>query len=430
MADAVIIGGIRTPFVKAGDAFNSVSAVELGRLAVRETIERFNLDPNEIDELICGNVASPVDAANCARVIALRAGIPQDKIAHTVSRNCASGMESVTQAIDRVNLGHADCVIALGVDSMSNVPVLWKKRMAEKLFGLSKAKSFGQKLKALFSFRPADLAPVIGIKLGLTDPVSGLMMGDTADKLAREYNISREEQDQFALSSHQKAVAAWNEGRFEGETLTAFPEPKSTAVSADIGPREGQSLSALAKLKPFFDRKWGTVTVGNACGVTDGAAALLIMNSDKAKSLGYEPIGRIRNYAYAGCDPSRMGMGPVYSSAKALKQIGMTLNDMQLVEINEAFAAQVLACVRGFASPPQDCIDACGDSLGELNPDILNVNGGAIAIGHPVGATGTRLVLTMLNELGRRDQNVGLATLCIGGGQGGATVVECLNKAA
>ena len=430
MADAVIVGGIRTPFVRAGAVFNAVSAAELGRLAVRELLDQLDLDGTEVDELICGNVASPVDAANVARVIALRSGIPRDRVAHTVSRNCASGMEAVTQAVDRVTAGHAESIVAVGVDSMSNVPVFWNKLFVERLFQFSKARSILQKLRAIIGLRPSDLVPQIGLKLGLTDPVSGMMMGDTAEKLAREYDISREAQDEFALASHRKAVAAWDAGRLGDETMTVFPEPQSIPVTEDVGPRAEQSLSALANLKPYFDRKWGTVTVGNACGVTDGAASLLIMNKDKARSLGFVPLGRVRSYAYAGCEPSRMGLGPVYASSRALTRAGMQLDEMQLVELNEAFAAQVLACLRSFCDPPQDCVDACGAVLAELDPAILNVNGGAVAIGHPVGATGTRLILTLLHELGRRDQNVGLATLCVGGGQGGAAIVECLAKAA
>lgn len=425
MAEAVIVGGVRTPFVKAGDKLNDTPAPELGRLVVQELLYRCDVSPEDIDELIAGNVASPVDAANVARVIALRAGIPKDRIAHTVNRNCASGMESVTEAAARITSGAAKAVVAVGVDSMSNVPLLFRKQFGEKLLALSKARSAGQKLSAIAKFRLGDLAPLIGLKLGLTDPVSGLMMGDTADKLAREYGISRDEQDMFAVHSHEKAVQAWKEGRLSDETMTIYPGQKSEPISEDIGPRDGQNMSALGKLKPYFDRKWGSVTVGNACGVTDGAVALLLMEAEHAKSLGVEPIGRIRSARYAGCDPSRMGLGPVYSSAKALQSAGMTMDDVDLVELNEAFAAQVLACLRGFETPPEDCGDS--DAASRLRPiDVskLNVNGGAIAIGHPVGATGARLVLTLLGELERRDQNVGLATLCVGGGQGGAVIVE------
>ncbi|MDA1161674.1 MAG: thiolase family protein [Planctomycetota bacterium] len=425
MAEAVIIGGVRTPFVRAGAELSGTPAPELGRLVVQELLYRCDVLPDDIDELIAGNVASPVDAANVARVIALRAGIPQDRIAHTVNRNCASGMESVMQAAARISSGAVKSVVAVGVDSMSNVPLLFRKRFGEKLLQLSKARTAGQKLAGIAKFRPGYFAPLIGLKLGLTDPVSDLMMGDTAEKLAREYGISRDEQDMFSVQSHEKAVAAWKAGRLSDETMTLYPEPRSEALSQDIGPRDGQSMAALGKMKPYFDRKWGSVTVGNSCGITDGAAALLLMESEHAKSLGLKPIGRIRSAEFAGCDPSRMGLGPVYSSAKALQSAGMTLDDVDLVELNEAFAAQVLACLKGFEKPPQDCCNADAASrLRPINEDRLNVNGGAIALGHPVGATGARLILTLLGELQRRDQNVGLATLCIGGGQGGAVIVE------
>jgi len=430
MSRAVIVGGVRTPFVKSGAELDSTPAPELGRLVVRELLDRYDLDAESVDELIAGNVASPVDAANVARVIALRAGIPRDRVAHTVNRNCASGMECVTEAADRINAGLARCVIAVGVDSMSNIPVFWSKTFVEKLFAAAKARSPWKKIRALSRIRPRDLVPQIGIKLGLTDPVTGMMMGDTADKLAHEYGISRADQDQFALRSHQRAVAAWNRGDFADETMTVYPRPKSQAVANDIGPRDNQSLEALAKLKPYFDRRWGTVTVGNACQVTDGAVGLLLMDADYAQALGHTPLGSIRSYAYAGCDPARMGLGPVYASAKALAAGGTCLENMDCIELNEAFAAQVLACVRAFDSPPADCNQATSAALGAIDPEKLNVKGGAIALGHPVGATGARLILTVLRQLQQNESDLGLATLCIGGGQGGAVVLERHSAAA
>ncbi len=427
MPEAVIIGGVRTPFVRAGEDLRDTPTPELGRLVVRELLYRCDVPPDQIDELIAGNVAPPIDSANVARVISIRAGIPQDRIAHTVNRNCASGLESVTEAAARIESGAVKSVVALGVDSMSNVPLLFRKKCVEKFAGLMKAKTLGQKLGGMLKFRPSDFAPLIGLKLGLTDPVTGLLMGDTAEILAREYHISRDEQDMFALRSHEKACAAIESGRFLNETMTLYPEPKSSPISGDIGPRADQSMTRLQKLKPYFDRQWGSVTVGNSCGITDGAVALLLMEADHAASLGLKPIGRIRAKEYAGCDPSRMGLGPVYSTAKALKAADLTMDDIDLIELNEAFAAQVLACQRAFEKPPQDCGDS--DAASRLRPideDKLNVNGGAIAIGHPVGATGGRLILTLLEELKRRDQQFGLATLCIGGGQGGAVIVERL----
>ena len=435
MPEAVIIDGVRTPFVKAAGQFNQTPAPELGRLAVRELLYRCDLNPDQVDELVAGNVVSPPDAANVARVIALRAGIPKDRIAHTVSRNCASGMESVTEAVDLIESGRAKCVVSVGVDSMSNIPVFWGKKLAEKMFDITRAKTPFQKLRAIAKIRPSDLKPEIGIKLGLTDPVTGMMMGDTAEKLAREFHITREEQDEFALRSHQRAAEAWQEGRLETETMTVYPEPDSRPIQSDDGFRKKQSTEALGKLKPYFDRRWGTVTVGNSCQITDGATALLVMEAEHAKSLGLKPLGKVHSYAYAGCDPERMGLGPVFATAKVLKSSGLKLKDMQLIELNEAFAVQVLACLKCFESPPKDCLEAAGlngsasDLLGAVDRQKLNVNGGAIALGHPVGSTGTRLILTLLKELERRDQNLGLATLCIGGGQGGAVIVERMQQA-
>ena len=424
MNHAVIAGGIRTPFVKAGGALAASSAVELGRLAVRGLLEQVSLKPGQIDQLIAGNVATPFDAANIARVIALRAGIPQGTIAHTVSRNCASGLECVTQAIQLVESGQTESVIALGVESMSNIPLMYQQSYGKKLFQLGRAKSFFGKLKAAFRFRPADFKPIIGLETGLTDPYSGMIMGATAEKLAREYHISREDQDRFSLRSHQLAATAWNEGRLQSETMTIYPDPKHLPISHDIGPREDQSLAALNKLRPYFDRRWGTVTVGNSCQVTDGAAALLILSENKAKEWNVTPIGRVTGFAYAGCDPTRMGLGPVYATSKLLDQVNKKISDLDLIEINEAFATQVLACLKGFETPPQDCHCESQERLGPIDESKLNVNGGAIALGHPVGATGARMILTLLHELKRREQNQGLATLCVGGGQGGAVLVE------
>ena len=425
MPEAVIVDGVRTPFVKAAGALDQTPAQELGRLVVRELLDRLELDPAEVDELIAGNVACPPEAANVARVIALRSGIPQDRIAHTVSRNCASGLECTTQAIGRIETGQASCVIAVGVDSMSNIPVFWSKRLSQKLWKLTRARGLLRKIAALSRLRPRDFRPEIGIQLGLTDPVSALMMGETAEKLAREFGISRKQQDEFALSSHQRAVAAWKDNRLADEVMPVYPQPDSQPVTQDVGPRTDQSLEALAKLGPYFDRRWGTVTVGNSCQITDGAVALMVMDAQRAQSLGLEPIGRVRGYAYSGCDPARMGLGPVVATARVLKQTGIELKEIDRIELNEAFAAQVLACLKCFDSPARcpERFDA-GNRLGPIDLEKLNVNGGAIALGHPVGATGTRLILTLLRELARSELNLGLATLCVGGGQGGAVIVE------
>lgn len=425
MPKAVIVGGVRSPFVKAGGPMRFTPVQELGRQVAREALYRLNLRPDQVDELVCGNVGTPPEATNVGRVIALMTGIPHDRIAHTVCRNCASGMDCVTQAIDQVTLGHSKVVLAVGVESMSNSPVLWTKSFAEKLLNMAKAKGSFGKVRAMAKMRLADFKPIFGIEQGLRDPVSGLIMGETAEKLAREFGLTRAQQDEFASRSHNRACDALKAGRLAKETMAVYPEPKLEPITQDIGPRENSSASGLGKMKPYFDRKYGSVTVGNACQITDGAVALVIMEEETAKAMGYSPIGRIRGYAYAGCDPARMGIGPVYATAKLLKKTGNRLSDMELFELNEAFAAQVMACQKAMASKKY-CEEnlGLGEPIGEIPDDKLNVNGGAIALGHPVGATGARIILTLLNELERRQQSLGLATLCVGGGQGGAVIVE------
>lgn len=424
-ANPVIIGGVRTPFVRSGGPLASVPVQELGRIVTRELLFRLELPPDAVDELVAGNVACPADATNVARVIQLIAGIPRDRIAHTVNRNCASSFESVTEAHDLIRLGRARVTVALGVESLSRAPFLFPYSFGEKTWRLFRAKGLGAKLAAVASFRPRDFKPVVGLKVGLTDPVSGLIMGDTAEKLAREFGISREEQDSFAAESHLRAVEAWQNGRLAEEVVPVYPERPPIAVTEDIGPRSGTTVEKLARLKPYFDPKYGTVTPGNSSQITDGAVALLLADERRAEELGLQPLGRVVDYAYAGCDPARMGLGPVFATAKLLRRHGLRLDEIDLFEINEAFAAQVLACLRAFASA-EFAREQLGldEPLGEIPRDRLNVNGGAIALGHPVGATGGRLILTLLLELRRRQKRLGLATLCVGGGLGGAVLVE------
>jgi acetyl-CoA C-acetyltransferase/acetyl-CoA acyltransferase len=424
MLDIAIVEGVRTPFAKSFGPLATVSADELGRLVTRAVLERASLRPEQVDQVVFGNVAPPAEAANIARVIALRAAIPQDRIAHTVQRNCASGMEAITTAAQLVQLGEARVVIAGGTESMSRIPLLYNAEATALFQRLSRARRWWQRLWALLKFRPRHFRPVPAVKLGLTDPVSGLIMGETAEVLAEDWSISRHDQDLFALESHRRAVDAQQRGIFQGEITPVPAESAGQEVKEDAGPRKGQSEEALAKLQPFF-KKGGTVTVGNSCPLTDGAAAVLVMSGEVARSEGRAPLGYLRAFAYAGCDPKRMGLGPAFATAKLLNQTGLSLRDVELVEMNEAFAAQVLANERAFASERfareqlgRDC------SLGVLERDKLNVNGGAIALGHPVGATGTRLVITLLKELKRRGLKRGLATLCVGGGQGAALLLE------
>ena len=422
-----IIAGFRSPMGKAGGVLKNLTAHDLGARIAKEVLIRSKVDLEKIDEVIIGNVAQPAEAANVARVIALKAGIPESVPAFTVHRNCASGMEAMTTAMSKIQNGEAEIIFAGGVESMSNIPLFFGKKMTALFGNLMKAKTLSQKLSVLTSFRLHFLTPVIGLVQGLTDPISGLIMGCTAENIAKDFKITREEQDQFSLRSHQKAEAAMTNGNFKEEIIPVFnnDEKNSLMIEEDEGVRKGQTLEALAKMKPYFEKVTGTVTVANSSQVTDGAAFAVLMSESKAKELGLEVLGYIRNFAYAGMDPSRMGLGPVFASKKLFDKTGLTLQDMELIEINEAFAAQVIGCTRAFASD-EFCEKHFGmkQAMGEINPEILNVNGGGIALGHPVGMSGARIIIHLLRELKRRGKNRGLATLCIGGGQGGAVIVE------
>ncbi len=418
-----VVAGARTPFCKAFTDLAGMSAVELGRAALMEVFRRSGLSADEIDEVVIGNVAGPPDAANIARVISLKAGVPEDRIAHTVNRNCASGMESILASWQAIEAGRAEIVVAGGTESMSNIPLFFHRSAAEIWTRLGRAKTLGQRLKAMASFRPRHFKPVVGIEMGLTDPVSGMNMGETAEVLANEFGITRQQQDEFAVGSHQKAELAQSECFLSGEIVT-LESAAGKAIDRDNGIRFGQSMEQLAKLRPIFDRQ-GTVTAGNSCQITDGAAAVVLASADNLDRFSTPPVGYITSYAVAGCDPRRMGLGPVYATAKLLRQTGLKLSDFDLIEINEAFATQVIACQRAMESKSfaqQEL--GLSEALGEIDPNCLNVHGGAIAIGHPVGTTGTRLIITLLRSLRASGKRLGLATLCVGGGQGLAMVVE------
>lgn len=426
MKEVVIVDGLRTPFMKAWTDLMKIPAHDLGSIVVRELLERNNMDGNLLNEVIVGNIAQPPEAANVARIISLQAGIPEKVPAFTVQRNCASGMEAIANAWYRIQAGEGDIYMTGGVESMSRIPLLFNEA-ATKWFGqLNKAKTMGQRLGTIAKFKFGFLNPIVGLMLGLTDGYCGLNMGQTAEILAKEFNVSREEQDQFAMHSHHKAEKATKDGVLRQEIVPIPIPPKFDKMAEDDnGFREGQSMEALGKLKTVFDRANGTVTAGNASQITDGAAMVLVMSAEKAKELGYEPLGKIRSFAFAGLDPKRMGLGPAYSTPMALDKAGLSLKDIQLVEINEAFAAQVIANLRILESDELTKQYLGRDkAVGTIAPEILNVNGGAIALGHPVGASATRLVITLLKEMNRRDLNLGLATLCVGGGQGAAFVLE------
>lgn len=413
----VVIDGVRTPFLKMGTDFGAIDATEQGRVVVQTLLLRTGIDPAIVDELIFGCVSQPADAANVARVIALRAGLPEHVPAMTVHRNCASGLEALTVAADRLAAGRGDVFIVGGTENMTRIPLFFTLVAAAKFAALSRAKSAGGKAVAAFGFRPADFAPVVGLKLGLTDPVSGLNMGETAERLAREFDISREAQDEFALQSHLKAAAARD--ALAREIVPVYlPGSKSGFADRDNGIREGQTKEALARLAPVFEKTTGTVTAGNSSQISDGAVALLVMSESRAESLGLKPLGRLVDFAWSGCDPKRMGLGPAFAIRDLHERTGLRPDDADLVEVNEAFAAQVLAVMKLLKTAPFDGL--------ALPEDRLNPQGGAIALGHPVGATGARLVLTALKQLKANGGQRALVSLCIGGGQGGAAWLETL----
>ncbi|ANM30263.1 hypothetical protein ABI59_12735 [Acidobacteria bacterium Mor1] len=424
--DVVIVAGVRTPFVKAATHFRRVPAVQLARTAVREAVEQAEIDPAEIDEVILGNIAGPADAANIARVVAMMAKIPAHVPAFTVARNCASGLESIVEGAYRIQAGHADLVVSGAVESMSRIPLLFNDESQDLWTDLGRARTLGARLGTMAKFRPKHFKPVIAVIQGLTDPISGLNMGETAEVLAREFSISRDDQDSFAMRSHRLAAAAWSEGRMAEEVIPVpLPPRYEKMADYDNGIRENQTMEALGKLRPVFDRKHGTVTAGNSSQITDGAVGLVLASARRAQELDLPVLGKLRSWAFAGCDPARMGLGPVLASPIALRRAGgLQMNQMDIVELNEAFAAQVIACFRAFDSR-KFCEDNLGSApLGAPDLDRVNVNGGAIALGHPVGASGGRLVLTALKEMARRNASLGLATMCVGGGQGGALVLE------
>ncbi|RXJ88170.1 thiolase family protein [Arcobacter sp. CECT 8985] len=417
----VIVDGLRSPIAKAYGKLNGVQADELGSIIARELVLRSGIDYDRFDEVIIGNVAQPNHAANIARVIALKAGFGVSTPAYTVHRNCASGMQSISSAIEKINSNQGDLYLVGGVESMSNIPLLHTNEFKNLMTQISNTKNILTKVKILSKLKIKDLKPIIGLISGLTDPISGQIMGKTAENLANEFKISRQMQDEYALNSHKKVQMALENKIFEDEIHPIIS--KNAQIFKDDGVRINQTIEALSKLKPIFDSH-GTVTAGNSSQVSDGAAMLIICTETKAKELGLEPLGIIKDYAYIGLEPNKMGLGPVYATQKLLSKSKISFNQIDLVELNEAFASQVIANIEAFKSSSFAKKHFNGNVLGEINPDILNVNGGAIALGHPVGMSGTRIVLHLIKELKRRGLKKGLATLCVGGGQGASFLLE------
>ena len=411
-----IIAGVRTPFAKAGTTLRALSAIELGKIAVSELVHRTNLDPKTLDLLVFGTVIPNVVAPNIAREIALMPLLPKGVDAYSVSRACASANQAITDAADQIALGHADIAIAGGAESLSTVPILHSRGFSDALVAASKARTIGQRMQAFSKVRGKDFIPITP---AIAEPTTGETMGQSAEKMAKINGITREAQDQLTWASHMNAAKGTKDGRLTAEIVPVVAGPKYDAVTDDNIIRADTTREALAALRPVFDKRYGTITAGNASPLTDGAAAVLLMREDVAKALGFTPKAYIRSYAYAALDPGeQLLQAPVLAAPKALKRAGLTLQDMDLVEMHESFAAQVLSNLRGFES--QEWAERAGLSapLGEVDRSKLNVLGGSISIGHPFGATGARITTTLMNELERRGGQFGLMTVCAAGGLG------------
>ena len=419
-----IIAGCRTPFAKSGTALKDISAVELARLATRELLVRTEIAAGEVDEVIFGQVVPSVLAPNLAREVSLLPHLPRTIPAYSLNRACSSSGQTVAAAHDQIVLGHADVVIAGGAESLSDVPILHSRRFAEVLVEASKAKSFGARLAVFARVRPRDLVPVAP---AIAEPSTGETMGQSAEKMAKENHISREAQDRFALRSHQLAAAGTADGRLSAEIAPLFVPPSyAVVVTSDNGIRADTSLEQMAKLKPAFDRRYGSVTAANASPLTDGASAVLVMSDEAARALGYTPLAFVRSYAVAAVDPGeQLLMGPGFAVPKALERAGIDWKELGLVEMHEAFASQVLSNIQAFESDGW-ARERLGRArrIGDVDWDTLNVMGGSIAIGHPFGATGGRLTTTLANEMVRRDVQFGLISICAQGGMGFAMVLE------
>ena len=421
--EVFIIDGARTPFLKAEGKPGPFAASDLAVAAGRPLLMRQPFAAQAFDEVVVGCVAPSEDEANIGRVISLRLGCGKQTPAWTVQRNCASGMQAVDSAATNIAIGRSDLVLAGGCEAMSRSPVLLNKKMVGWLGDWARAKTLSQKLSAVSRLRPGHLKPIIGLLRGLRDPVVGLSMGQTAEVVANHFNISREQMDAFAVQSHLKLADAQDNGRM-GEIETIV-DPSGKAYDFDNGIRRDSSMEKLAKLKPVFDREFGNVTAGNSAQITDGAAWLILASEKAVNEHGLEVKGRLIDVEWAGLDPREMGLGPVHATTPMLLRQNMSLNDIDLWEINEAFAAQVLGCIEAWKDEDY-CKNVLGldHVFGELDTSRLNLDGGSVAIGHPVGASGARIILHLLHALEQQNKQKGVATICIGGGQGGSVLLE------
>ena len=419
-----VVDGARTPFLKARNVPGPFSASDLSVAAGRALLSRLPIDPTQIDEVILGCANPSPDEVNIGRYVAMRLGCGDKVTGWTVMRNCASGMQALDSAINNMLAGRSELVLAGGVDALSRAPLLYNEKMVLWFAALASAKTMGQRVGVFAKLSPtAMLSPVIALMKGLTDPKVGLLMGQTAENIAYRFGITRAEMDAYSAESHKRALVALAAGFFNVEVIPLIDG--NGKVYNDDGARNDSTPEKLAKLKPFFDKKYGNVTAGNSSQITDGAVWLMLATKAAVDKHNLPVLGTIVDSQWAGCDPAQMGLGPVYASTPILNRNGLTLNDLDNIEINEAFAAQVLGCKRAWEDE-KFCKKELGldAAMGSIDMNKLNVDGGAVALGHPVGASGARIVLHALNVLKRTGGKRALATICIGGGQGGAMLVE------
>lgn len=424
--DVYIVDGARTPFLKAKNKLGPFSASDLALQTGRQLLSRYNFDPKAINEVILGSAMPSADEANIARLLALRLGCGEKVPAWTVMRNCASGMQAIDNAFQSIRLGRSGLVLAGGSDAMSRAPLLFNAKMANWLAMWFASKSLTQKVNLATQFRPSFFVPVIALLKGLTDPFVAMNMGQTAENLAYLFGVSRQEMDEFSAASHLKSL---NSRTVLKQEITPIISSKGEIFEFDDGVRDDSTPERLAKLRPFFDKKYGKVTAGNSSQITDGAALLLFANKETIKKHNLPVIAKVVDIEWAALSPETMGLGPVHAATPVMQRHNLTFDDLDYVEINEAFAAQVLACVKAW-NDEDYCKRHLGlaKAFGQLDMAKLNADGGAIACGHPIGASGARIVLHLAKKLQDTNQNRALATICIGGGQGGAVLIERTDK--
>jgi acetyl-CoA acyltransferase len=418
-----IVSGLRTPFAKQGTAYRTLTALDLGKLVVAELVKRCSISPEDVGQLVFGQVVPSLSWHNLARDVALAAGLPPQTDAYSVSRACATSYQATVNLAEAIWAGDIECGIAGGADSASDIPVGVTARLRDALLRAHKAKSLRRRMAAFAGIKLRDLRPV---PMAIRERTTGLTMGQSAEKMAKENGITRSAQDEYAHRSHRHAARAWEAGHFGEQVMQVFVPPDYSTVAEDNLVRRDSNLDGYAKLPPVFDREHGTVTAGNSSPLTDGASALLLMSEEKARAEGRKPLGYLKSFAFSALDPAgQLLMGPAYATPLALDRAGLKLSDMDLIDMHEAFAAQVLSNTQALESATFAALQlGRGERIGVIDWDRFNVSGGSLSIGHPFAATGARQIMQALHDLRRRGGELALCTTCAAGGLGAALVLE------